>query len=540
MAPRSPGPGGVPPVGLIVLDGWGLREEREGNAVALARTPVFDRLWGTYPRTALTAHGRAVGVREGQIGNSEIGHLNLGSGRVVKQDILRIDDAIRDASFFEIEPFVAACEHVRGARGAGAAGASPRVLHLMGLLSTGGVHADMVHVEALVELARRRGVERLAVHAFTDGRDMPPTSGLGLLERLGKTLDAAGVGVIATVVGRYWAMDRDKRWERTEIAYRALRERPPASPGGASGEPGAPASATVAADPVAAVRDAYDRGETDEFLKPIVVAGTPRVSSGDAVVFFNFRADRGRQLTRVFTRADFDGFPRELLSHLLWVTMTQYDRTFDVPVAFPPRELTDVAADVWEEAGVTTLRIAETEKYAHVTYFFNGGREEPYRGEDRILVPSPKVATYDLQPEMSAGEVTDRLVERIGSDLPGVIVLNYANADMVGHTGVLEAAIRAVETVDGCLGRAVEAFQSAAPEGALLVVADHGNAERMTEPDGSPHTAHTTNPVPCILVSPWRGSLRDGGSLRDVAPTLLAFQGLDVPAAMTGRDLRNE
>ena len=501
-----------------MLDGWGLREEPEGNAVALARTPVFDRLWSEYPRTTLVAHGRAVGVREGQIGNSEIGHLNLGSGRVVKQDILRIDDAIADGSFYDIEPFVAACAHAEGG-----------TLHLMGLLSTGGVHADLDHLVALLDLARRRGVGRVAIHAFTDGRDMPPTSGLGLLERLQAAARETGA-TLATVVGRYWAMDRDKRWERTRVAYDALT----GAAGASGGEP-----ATMTDDPLAAVRAAYERGKTDEFLKPIVVEGAPRVSSGDAVIFFNFRADRARQLTRAFTDPAFDGFPRAPLSDLLWVTMTEYDHTLELPVAFPPKEIGDVAADVWERAGVTTLRIAETEKYAHVTYFFNGGREEPYQGEDRILVPSPKVATYDLQPEMSASEVTDRLVARIGSDLPGAFVLNYANADMVGHTGVLGAAVRAVETVDASLGRVVEAFRHAAPEGALLIVADHGNAERMTEPDGSPHTAHTTNPVPCVLVSPWRGALREGGALRDVAPTLLAIQGLEAPAAMDGRDLRS-
>jgi 2,3-bisphosphoglycerate-independent phosphoglycerate mutase len=460
------------------------------------------------------AHGRAVGVRAGQIGNSEIGHLNLGSGRVIKQDILRIDDAIADGSLDQNRALNTALAHVERTGG---------TLHLMGLLSTGGVHADFDHLVALLDLARRHGLARAAVHAFTDGRDMPPTSGLGLLEKLEDSMRGLGVGTIATVIGRYYAMDRDKRWERIRLAYDALAH------GTAD---------TVTRDPLDAVRRAYERGETDEFLKPIVVEGTPRVESGDAVVFINFRADRARQLTRAFTRDDFDDFPREKPQDLAWATMTQYDRTFDLPVAFPPKEVTDVAADVWERAGLTTLRIAETEKYAHVTYFFNGGREEPYRGEDRILVPSPKVATYDLQPEMSANEVTDRLVERIRGNLPDAIVLNYANADMVGHTGILSAAIRAVDTVDECLGRVVDAFREVAPEGALLILSDHGNCEQMVEPDGSPHTAHTTNPVPCVLVSPWRGRLRDGGSLCDAVPTLLAIQALDQPAAMTGRDLR--
>jgi 2,3-bisphosphoglycerate-independent phosphoglycerate mutase len=503
-----------PAVGLIVLDGWGIREEREGNAVALARTPVFDRLWAEFPHTTLIAHGPAVGVREGQIGNSEIGHLNLGSGRVVKQDILRIDDAIAEGALDENPALNEALGHVERTGG---------TLHLMGLLSTGGVHADLEHLIALLDWARRHRVRRVAIHAFTDGRDMPPTSGLGLLERLEAAIRERGVGAIATVIGRYYAMDRDRRWERTKVAYDALVDG---------------AADTVTHDLFDGVRRAYERGETDEFLKPIIVEGIPRVAPGAAVVFINFRADRARQLTRAFTQDDFDSFPRQKLDDLVWVTMTEYDRTFVLPVMFRRKELTDVTADVWERAGVTSLRIAETEKYAHVTYFFNGGREEPYRGEDRILVPSLKVATYDLEPRMSAVEVTDRLVERIRSDLPGAIVLNYANADMVGHTGVLDAAIRAVETVDECLGRVADGFREAAPEGAFLVLSDHGNAEQMTEPDGSPHTAHTTNPVPCVLVSPWRGRLREGGSLRDAAPTLLAIQGLDQPAALTGRDLR--
>ncbi|HUF90526.1 MAG TPA: 2,3-bisphosphoglycerate-independent phosphoglycerate mutase [Gemmatimonadota bacterium] len=499
----------------MVLDGWGLRESREGNAVAMARTPVFNDLWEKYPNTTLDTSGRAVGLRDGQMGNSEVGHLNLGAGRVVKQDILTIDDAIDDGSFFENDAMLGAAEHAR--RGGG-------TLHLLGLVSDGGVHAALEHLFALIELARRREVGAVAVHAFTDGRDTSPTGGARFLEALQATLAENGVGQIASVIGRYFAMDRDRRWDRTRIAYDALtRGR----------------SDTVTRDPVEALRRSYEREVTDEFVKPIVVEGTPRVSDGDAVIFFNFRADRARQLTRAFTDPAFDGFEREPLRDLGFSTMTTYDETFDLPVAFPPKDLREMAADVWEREGLSSLRIAETEKYAHVTYFFNGGRERPYDREDRILVPSPKVATYDLQPEMSALEVTNRLIGTFEAGGHDAFVLNFANPDMVGHTGSLEAAIRAVETIDGCLGRVVQAFRAAEPDGALLVLADHGNAETMIQEDGSPHTAHTTNPVPCVLVSrDARGRLRGGGALCDAIPTLLAIQGIARPVVMTGRDLR--
>ena len=502
-------------VGLIVLDGWGLRESREGNAVALARTPVFDELWDKYPHTTLDASGRAVGLSAGQMGNSEVGHLNLGAGRVVKQDILRIDEAIEDGSFFENPALLGAVSHARE-RGS--------TLHLMGLESDGGVHSSMNHLVSILELAHRQDVGPVAIHAFTDGRDTSPTGGVGYLKDLEQSIDEKGTGVLATVVGRYYAMDRDKRWDRTRIAYEALTH------GRAD---------TVTRNPVEALEKSYEREITDEFVKPIVVDGTPRVSDGDAIVFFNFRADRGRQLTRAFMDPAFDGFEREPPRDLHYVTMTRYDETFDVPVAFAPKDVREVAADVWEREGLTSLRIAETEKYGHVTYFFNGGREAPYAREDRILVPSPKVATYDLQPQMSAPEVTDRLVATFADGGHGAFVLNYANPDMVGHTGSLEAAIRAVETVDGCLGRLVEGFRASAPDGALLILADHGNAETMIAEDGSPHTAHTTNPVPCVFVSrDFRGRLRGGGALCDAVPTLLAFQGIAKPAVMTGRDLR--
>lgn len=502
-------------VGLIVLDGWGLRDAREGNAVRLARTPVFDEIWEKYPHARLDVSGRSVGLRDGMMGNSEVGHLNLGAGRVVEQDILRIDEVIASGAFFENEVLRSAADHVRETGG---------TFHLAGLVSDGGVHSHIDHLVALLEFARREGLASVAIHAFTDGRDTSPTGGVGYLGAVEEAIEERGVGVLATVVGRYYAMDRDERWDRTRLAYQAL-----STEGGG----------TVTADPVETLRRCYAREETDEFVRPIVGAETPRVVDGDAFVFFNFRADRARQLTRAFTDPAFEGFDRDPPDDLLFVTMIEYDPRYDLPAVLPPKEPAVVAGDVWERSGCTDLRVAETEKYPHVTYFFNGGREEPYRGEDRILVPSPRISTYDLQPEMSAPEITERLSSRIEEDLPDVFVLNFANPDMVGHTGDLEAAIVAVETVDRCLGRIVDAFRSAATEGALLILADHGNAERMVEEDGSPHTAHTTNPVPCLLVSEWRGRLREGGSLRDAVPTLLALQGIERPSAMTGRDLRS-
>jgi 2,3-bisphosphoglycerate-independent phosphoglycerate mutase len=448
------------------------------------------------------------------MGNSEVGHLNLGAGRLVKQDILRIDEAIEDGAFFENRVFLDAIGHARETGG---------TLHLMGLVSDGGVHSHLRHLIALLELARRQGLSAVAIHAFTDGRDTSPTGGVGYLSEIRRAIEEMGVGRIATVVGRYYAMDRDRRWDRTRVAWDALVE--------------GRACATTG-DPEEALRESYAREVTDEFVKPIVVDWTPRVQGGDAVIFFNFRADRARQLTRAFTDPVFDGFERELPAGLHFASMTQYDRTFDLPFAFASRALTEVAGEVWERAGCSNLRIAETEKYAHVTYFFNGGREEPYDREERILVASPKVATYDLQPEMSAPEVTDRLVEAIRSGRFDSFVLNYANPDMVGHTGVLQAAIRAVEAVDAGLGKVVEAFREAEPDGALVVLADHGNAETMIEEDGSPHTAHTTNLVPCILVSNEERALREGSALRDAVPTLLALQGINQPSVMDGKDLR--
>lgn len=504
-------------VGLIVLDGWGLRDARDGNAVALARTPVFDTLWEKYPHTALVASGQAVGLGEGQMGNSEVGHLNLGAGRVIKQNILRIDEAIESNAFFDLEPLVSAIEHVTRTGG---------VLHLLGVVSDGGVHSHQRHLVALLELARRKGSTRVAVHAFTDGRDTSPTSGLGFLEALRDVMRDPQTGELATIVGRYYAMDRDRRWDRTRVAYDALT----------SGQSG-----SSTRNPLEALRKSYDNDVTDEFVKPIIVKDTPRVQAGDAILFLNFRADRARQLTRAFTDPDFDSFERPWIESLYFGTMTEYDETFDLPVAFSTPTLDHVAGEVWEAAGCSNLRIAETEKYAHVTYFFNGGREEPYAREERVLVPSPKVATYDLQPEMSALEVRDRLLDAIRSQRFDVFVCNFANPDMVGHTGDLAAAIRAVETIDGCLGKVVDTFLDVEPDGALLVLADHGNAEMMVQEDGTPHTAHTTNLVPCLLVSKeFRDRLRDGGVLCDAVPTLLALQEISQPTEMTGRDLREQ
>ncbi|MBX6377112.1 MAG: 2,3-bisphosphoglycerate-independent phosphoglycerate mutase [Clostridia bacterium] len=510
------------PVALIVLDGWGLRDETTGNAVRLARTPVMDALTATHPFTTLRADGEAVGLLPGQMGNSNVGHLNLGAGRVVYQDLTRIHRALADGGF-ERNPVIVAA--LAAARPDGAGGRVP-TLHLLGLLSDGGVHSHIDHALALVDLAARVGVRRLALHAFLDGRDVPPTSAGPFLEAAERRLREAGLGRVATVSGRYYAMDRDRRWDRTEKAYRAIAE---------GVGPRAPSA-------MAALEAAYARGETDEFVTPTVVVpdgGEPlRVEPGDSLFFFNFRADRARQLTWAFVQEDFAGFARRRLP-VHFATMTRYDETLDVPVAFPPQDLRRTMGEVVSEAGLTQLRIAETEKYAHVTYFFNGGREEVFPGEERILVPSPRVATYDLQPEMSAPEVTERLLERLGAagGPPRFVVLNYANPDMVGHTGVLEAAIAAVETVDRCLGRVIEALLSL--RGAALVLADHGNAETMIDPEtGGPHTAHTLNPVPCVLVAAdgVRRRLRPG-ILADAAPTLLELLGLPAPPEMTGRSL---
>lgn len=499
------------------MDGWGLRAERTANAVALARTPSYDALMAEWPHATLGAAEEAVGLPAGQMGNSEVGHMNLGAGRVVYQDITRIDQAITSGEFFENPAIGGALD---AARRAG------RTVHLLGLLSDGGVHSHQRHCHALVGMARRRGIERLAVHVFTDGRDTSPTGGIGYVAQLQAVLDHHKIGRIADVMGRYYAMDRDKRWDRTERAYRALTR--------GEGVPGA--------DPRRLIEASYARGATDEFIEPAVVTGSDGapvapIRDGDAVIFYNFRADRARQITRALALESVDGFGRPSLS-LNFVCMTEYDATFTLPVAFPPQSFRGNLAEVLTAANLTNLRIAETEKYAHVTYFYNCGEETPYAGEDRVLVPSPKVATYDLKPEMSAAGITERLVADLDARAHDVVVCNFANADMVGHSGILEAAIKAVEAVDTSLAKIVAAVRRAG--GTLLVTADHGNAELMVDPvTGGPHTAHTTNPVPFILLN--RGNripLREGGALRDVAPTMLGLLELDPPGGMTGTDLR--
>jgi 2,3-bisphosphoglycerate-independent phosphoglycerate mutase len=492
-----------PSVCLVVLDGWGLAEPGPGNAISLADTPVFDELWETHPHTTLTTDGPAVGLPEGQMGNSEVGHLNLGAGAVVKQDLLRIDESIEDGSFFENEALRAACTRER--------------LHLLGLVSDGGVHASMDHLRALIELAAREDVSDVVVHAFTDGRDTSPDSGV----RHVAEVESWGGARIATVSGRYYAMDRDNRWERTELAYDAIVG------GTAEFEAGSGEEA---------VRQAYERGETDEFIKPTLVVADAdadggagddgRIRPGDAAIFFNFRPDRARQMTSKLGA----------LEDLQLTTLTEYHEDWVYPVAFPPARPEVTLASTLADRGKRQLHVAETEKYAHVTYFFNGGEEDPYTGEEHHLVDSARdVPTYDKKPEMSARAAAEAFVEhwRDGDFSFGII--NFANPDMVGHTGVIEAAVKAVETVDECLGRVIEAVQESG--GVCIVTADHGNADQMLDPDGSPNTAHSMNPVP-LVISDDVGELRDGGTLADVAPTVLALLGEEQPSEMTGQALQ--
>jgi 2,3-bisphosphoglycerate-independent phosphoglycerate mutase len=504
------------PVALVVLDGWGYRPQREGNAIALAETPTWDAIWRGDGRTLLQASGRAVGLPEGQMGNSEVGHLNLGAGRVVMQDLVRIAEAIQTGDFHRNPAFVEACRLVKERDG---------TLHLMGLIGQGGVHAYQTHLEALIDLAEREGVRRVAIHALLDGRDTLPTSGLGYMRTLVRF--AGNRAVVASLGGRYFGMDRDKRWDRTKLWYDAavLGEGPQVS------------------DPLAAIEAAYERGETDEFIPPMVVVrdGRPVASmrDGDAVICFNFRSDRMRQIVRALSDASFDGFDVSRRPALHLVTMTQYDPTFDVTIAFAPQSMARIVAEVLEANGRTSLRTAETEKYPHVTYFFNGGREVPFKGEERELVPSRRdCATYDLCPEMSAAGITDVLVRALERRSHDFILCNYANGDMVGHSGSLPATIQAVEMVDRCLARVVKAAREAGVR--LLVTADHGNCEQMIDPEsGGPHTAHTSNPVPLVILDPdGERPLRAGGALCDVGPTILQMLGIERPAEMTGVDLR--
>ena len=502
------------PVVLLVLDGWGYREAREGNAIALGNTPTWDALWRSPSRTLLEASGLAVGLPEGQMGNSEVGHLNLGAGRCVPQDIVRISAAIRDGSYFENEAFRGVCDTVR-ARGG--------TLHLMGLVGNGGVHALDRHLVALIELGERCGVP-VAIHALLDGRDTLPRSAHGFMRELLQS--ARGRARIATIGGRYFGMDRDKRWPRTEKWYRAAVH----------------GQGPRAADPLEAIQAAYDRDVTDEFIEPVVIedGGVPvaTIRDGDGIIFFNFRSDRMRQIVRALTHPAFDGFDVRDRPSLSAATMTQYDETFSLPIAFPPLVLSRIVAEVLSEHDKTQFRTAETEKYAHVTYFFNCGYETPFPNEERLLVPSQQVATYDLMPEMSAPGITDVLCRAIESRHHDFILCNYANGDMVGHSGKLDATIRAVETVDRCLTRVLHSAESSGA--CVLVTADHGNCEQMIDPaTGGPHTAHTTSPVPMVIVDPSGDRpLRGGGALKDVGPTILAMLGVEQPREMTGVDLR--
>jgi 2,3-bisphosphoglycerate-independent phosphoglycerate mutase len=507
------------PVALVVLDGWGYRAERDANAIELGQTPAWHGLWAEKPRTLLQASGLPVGLPEGQMGNSEVGHLNLGAGRVVPQDIVRISRSIDDGSFFALDPLVELCAPLRETGG---------TLHVIGLLGFGGVHALDRHILAAVRLGLRHGVRRVRIHGFLDGRDSPPTSGRDVVARLVRDLSDLPEGpgsrpAIATLCGRYYGMDRDRRWDRTRLAWEAIVH------GRAE---------HLADDPVRAVEAAYARGETDEFIRPIVLSPSePRgISDGDGIFYANFRSDRMRQLVAAISLAGFDGFETGPRPATRAVTMTRYDETFPLPAAFPPFSLSRILAEVLADRGLAQFRTAETEKYPHVTYFFNGGTEPPHRCEERLLVPSPRVATYDLAPEMSAEGVTDACCRAIRGGHHDFVLCNFANADMVGHTGVQPAIIAAVETVDRCLGRIVAEAERAGTR--LLVTADHGNCEVMVDPDtGGPHTAHTTNPVPLVAVgTPFR-ALRESGALCDVAPTILELLGLEQPSDMTGRSL---
>jgi len=526
------------PLILVILDGWGYRAETKANAIALARKPTYDRLLREYPNTLIHTSGPFVGLPEGQMGNSEVGHLNIGAGRIVHMDITRIDLMVQNGELFKHPVLLEAMKHAR---------TGERRLHLFGLVSDGGVHSQQAHLYALLKMAKQNGLDRVFVHAFMDGRDTLPTNGAGYLEQLQQKMREYNCGKIATVNGRYYAMDRDRRWERIAKAYNAMVF--------ADGEGG------KQTDPVQGMKESYNKGVTDEFVLPFVCTDNrgqalATIRHDDSCICFNFRADRVRQITRALTRnsglnekggndlpgaADLDAtVPRDRVpKNLHYVCMTQYDKNFSLPVVIPPESMANILANVMGGLNMRNLRVAETEKYAHVTYFFNGGIEQPFPGEDRVLVPSPKVATYDLKPEMSASGIADAVVKATEDGTFDVVIVNFANADMVGHSGKIEQTIKAVETVDACLARIECAVR--AKGGAMLITADHGNAELMIDPvTGGPHTAHTTNPVPFIVVSEngKQFSLKAGGSLRDISPTMLGMLSVDKPKEMTGADLR--
>ncbi|PWB32078.1 2,3-bisphosphoglycerate-independent phosphoglycerate mutase [Pseudomonas sp. SDI] len=501
------------PLVLIILDGFGHSESHEYNAIYSANTPVYDRLRATQPHGLISGSGMDVGLPDGQMGNSEVGHMNLGAGRVVYQDFTRVTKAIKDGAFFA-NPVL--CDAVDKAAGAG------KAVHILGLLSDGGVHSHQDHLVAMAELAAQRGAEKIYLHAFLDGRDTPPKSAQSSIQLLDDAFAKLGKGRIASLIGRYFAMDRDNRWDRVSTAYNLIVD----------------SVAEFTADTAqAGLEAAYARGESDEFVKATRIGAAVKVEDGDAVIFMNFRADRARELSRVFVEPAFNEFPRARLPKLAaYIGLTQYSAKIPAPAAFAPGSLNNVLGEYLAKNGKTQLRIAETEKYAHVTFFFSGGREEPFEGEERILIPSPKVATYDLQPEMSAPEVTDRIVEAIEQQRYDVIVVNYANGDMVGHSGVFEAAVKAVEALDLCVGRIVEALDKVGGE--ALITADHGNVEQMEDAcTGQAHTAHTTEPVPFIYVGKRNVHVRAGGVLADVAPTMLKLLGLEKPAEMTGTSI---
>ena len=498
------------PIAIIIMDGFGISPIEKGNAVALARKPNLARFWKNYPTTTLGASGLAVGLPKGQMGNSEVGHLNLGGGRIVYQDYTRICLAVENGTFGRNPVLLEAMAKAKDGK-----------LHLIGLLSDGGVHSHNTHLYALLEMAKKQDLEKVYVHAILDGRDVPPRSALTYFRELEEKFAQIGVGEVATVSGRYYTMDRDRRWERVEKAYRCLTD-------------GVGCRADTA---TIAVENGYERGENDEFLQPTVIDGSGLVQEGDSIIFFNFRPDRAREITRAFVDRGFTDFPTKPM-RIHYTCMTQYDASLDVPVAFPAQNLSDTLGQVISRSGLRQLRIAETEKYAHVTYFFNGGKETPNPGEDRALIPSPKVATYDLQPEMSAYLVTDELMVRIISGKYDLIVLNFANPDMVGHTGIFDAAVKAVEVVDQCVGKVADEILKKG--GAVLLTADHGNAEKMIDlTTGQPHTAHTTNPVPFTLIidDGTNYRLREDGILADVAPTVLQLMHIPQPEAMTGKSL---